>query len=313
MTDTRFIRLGERTVHVADHGGHGPTWVLVHGLGGSHLNWHSIAPGLTAHGRIVALDLPGFGYSPPARRMDLDTHAGAVIDLVERLGAPAMVMGNSMGGLVAELVASRRPELVAGLVLIAPATPLPERTFPADPRVFARLAIQSIPGVGLGTVRYLQSTIDPAEMVRLTLGVVTAAPGRVAPDVVHAGVEMAARRRAMPWAAAAFAQSAAGNRRLLIRRGPFLRVVRRITAPTLLLWGEADRVVSDASMRWLAGHLPDWETASIPGVGHVPMLEMPEATLSAIAASKTLARALGGRGYSKEPGLKDRSAASAIG
>src|SRR5262245_64532379 len=79
------------------------TFVLIHGLGGSHLSWVQVAPGLSGLGRVVAPDLPGFGRSPAAgrsaRMMDLRR---AIAGFVEQVATGEVVLvGNSMGGLVA--------------------------------------------------------------------------------------------------------------------------------------------------------------------------------------------------------------------
>src|SRR2546430_1919938 len=110
-------------VHYADFGGTGPTLVLVHGLGGSHVNWLAVAPALARGARVLALDLAGFGRTPLGER-SADVHANRV--LLDRFldavaAAPAILIGNSMGGLLAMLEAARAPERVAGLVLVAAA------------------------------------------------------------------------------------------------------------------------------------------------------------------------------------------------
>ena len=69
----------EGPVYVADFGGDGPVMLLVHGLGGAHLNWMAVAPQLAAHHRVYALDLPGFGRSPLAGRRST---IAANVDLV---------------------------------------------------------------------------------------------------------------------------------------------------------------------------------------------------------------------------------------
>ena len=91
-------------VHYVDYGGdrEGPTLVLVHGLGGSHLNWDLLAPLLTPHARVLALDLPGFGRSEPGSRL---ASVQANVDVLERFltevaGGPAVLIGNSMGGMI---------------------------------------------------------------------------------------------------------------------------------------------------------------------------------------------------------------------
>src|SRR5438309_11835033 len=110
-------------VHVADFGGAGPTMVLVHGLGGSHANWLAVGPALAAHARVLAPDLPGFGRTPLAGR---SARVRANVELLDRLldavdGRPAVLVGNSMGGLIAMMEAEARTEKVAGHVLAAPA------------------------------------------------------------------------------------------------------------------------------------------------------------------------------------------------
>src|SRR5437016_6238042 len=112
-------------VHYADFGGTGPTLVLVHGLGGSHVNWLAVAPVLARRARVLAVDLAGFGR-PPLGERSADVHANRV--LLDRFldavaAGPAVLVGNSMGELVAMMEAALAPERVAGLVLVAPAQP----------------------------------------------------------------------------------------------------------------------------------------------------------------------------------------------
>src|SRR5262245_61489789 len=117
-------------VHFIDFGGSGPPMVLVHGLGGAGINWLNVGPGLARRARVVALDWPGFGHPPPAgrsarlpaQREVLGRFIGAVA------GGPAIVVGNSMGGLLAMMVAAEEPARVSHLVLAAPAQPLPSGT-----------------------------------------------------------------------------------------------------------------------------------------------------------------------------------------
>src|SRR5882672_10845246 len=123
-------------VHFADFGGTGPTMVLVHGLGGSHVNWMAVGPALAAHARVLAPDLAGFGRTPLVGR---SAHVHANHALLARFvdavaGGPAILVGNSMGGLIAMMEAARRPAKVARLVLVGPAQPRPSATL-IDPLV----------------------------------------------------------------------------------------------------------------------------------------------------------------------------------
>src|SRR3712207_5067033 len=124
---SRTVHLGG-PVHYVDFGGGpdgGPTVVLVHGLGGSHLNWDLLAPLLTSHARVLALDLPGFGRSEPGDRRASVPANVLVLDrfLREVVGGPAVLVGNSMGGMISLFASARSPQRVAGTVLLDPAVP----------------------------------------------------------------------------------------------------------------------------------------------------------------------------------------------
>jgi pimeloyl-ACP methyl ester carboxylesterase len=97
--------------------------VLLHGLGGAAANWVDVAPKLALRHRVVALDLPGHGGSPPLRAgVGLPEFVDAVAGALEEVGvAPSYVAGHSFGGQVAIGLAARYPQLVRGLLLIAPA------------------------------------------------------------------------------------------------------------------------------------------------------------------------------------------------
>ena len=99
--------------------------VLVHGLGGSHLNWVQVAPALAEIRRVIAIDLAGFGLTPGAGR-DLGVRANAALlgrFIREELGGRSVLVGNSMGGMVSLLLAAAEPDVVAGLVLVDPSVP----------------------------------------------------------------------------------------------------------------------------------------------------------------------------------------------
>ena len=96
--------------------------MLVHGLGGSHTNWLAVGAQLAKRGRVVALDLPGFGRSPrSAARYEHEGHGRGPAGFVDAMSSePVHLVGNSMGGALAILEAHARPQRVAGLLLVCP-------------------------------------------------------------------------------------------------------------------------------------------------------------------------------------------------
>src|SRR5690242_4538958 len=115
-------------VYVSDFGGSGPSIVLLHGLGGSHVNWLASGRLLARNARVVAIDLVAFGLTPPkGRSSTIGANAELLRDFIDaEMGGSAIVIGNSMGGLVSLIAAAEYPEQVVGLVLLDAALPRPE-------------------------------------------------------------------------------------------------------------------------------------------------------------------------------------------
>lgn len=278
----QYLDLGSGLIHWKDYGGSGEPILMVHGLGGSIANWDVIGPRLTGKGRVVALDLPGFGLSPPGKDWSLPTHASAIVEVIEHVGSPAVLIGNSMGGLLSELVAAARPDLVSGLVLISPATP---PRFP-DPHLHwptaRRLLIGSTPVLGTTLSRRILGSMTPRELINDSLARITHKPGRVPLDVVESLVELAERRSHFPWAADAIPRTGQSIRALFLKRAKFTSMVRDITAPTLVIQGTEDRIISRTAVEWLCWIRPDWTLVQLEDTGHTPQIDAPIRTLSVI-------------------------------
>jgi glycerol-3-phosphate dehydrogenase len=265
-------------VHVADFGGAGPAMILVHGLGGSCVNWLAVGSRLAERARVLALDLPGFGRTPPAgRAAGLLDHQACVHHVLATLAAgPVILVGNSMGGLVAMLEAARHPEGVAGLVLVAPAQP-PPAGGRIDTAVLAVFALYALPGIGPWYLRRRAARLGPEGLVREVLELLCVDPSRVPGDVRAAHVALAAERLAtMPWSDAAFLQAARSILSVVRRRRRYEAMVRQVRAPALLIQGSADRLVPLAASRALASQRPDWALEVLGDIGHVPQMEAPE-------------------------------------
>jgi len=270
-------------VTVADFGGSGPAIVLVHGLGGSHINWVRVGPLLARRARVLALDLAGFGRTPPAGRSP-GIHASA--DLVRRfvereVGGSAILVGNSMGGLVSIVAAASHPESVAGLALVDPALP-PARGTPPERQVVLAFTAYFVPGIGEAFVRRRMARLGPERLVRETFALTCVDASRVPEEVVLAHVEMAKYRRTLPWADRSMLRAARSMLAIILRRRRFQDLIRRVQAPALLVHGEADRLVRAAAAEVVATVRPDWTFRTIPDAGHTPQLEKPEETADAI-------------------------------
>lgn len=268
-------------VHAAawDGAEDGPVFVCVHGLGGSHVNWSLLAPHLAKHGAVFAPDLAGFGLTPPTgRRPTVNDNVDLLAGYIRTVSPdrPVVLLGNSMGGLISILLAASSPELVAGLVLLAPASPRPVRA-PLDRRVLTDFALMAVPGVGERMLAWRQGRTTPAQQVRETMRLCAADPASLDPSVIEAHVELARQRREMPYARDAMLQAARSLLLLVGPRAPALwSAVAQVQAPALLLHGGRDRLVTPAGMRALAGRRPEWTHITYDDLGHVPMLEAPD-------------------------------------
>ncbi|HUO45225.1 MAG TPA: alpha/beta hydrolase [Acidimicrobiia bacterium] len=278
----QFRQLPHGTVYVHDFGGRGRPVVAIHGLGGAHVNWLPVAAGLGQYGQVLAPDLPGFGYSPPQESHNLSVATRAVIELLESLGREAMLLGNSLGGLIAMMVASRRPDIIERLILVAPATPprLPDPS--VDRMVARRLVLQGLPVFGPEMVRRYWRSVSPARQMADTLAIVCHHPERVPGEVILESLPLATARRHQPWAVAALVGTGRSTGRHLANRPALTRMVRRIKSPTLIVKGARDRVVASTGISWLAALRPDWRLAVMDDAGHCPQLEQPAEFLAII-------------------------------
>jgi len=279
---TGIVDLGG-PVHYADFGGSGPPMVLVHGLGGSLANWMAVGGALTARFRVLALDLSGFGRTPPAGRSAAVQANVALVGrfLDEVAGGPAVVAGNSMGGLIGALLAASRPDLVTRLILVNAALGRAPGAL-LDPRVAALFSIYMTPFAGSLFLRWRAATIGPERTVHQTLRLCGVHPSRLPPEVLAAHVAIARERGRMPWADDAFLTAARSLMMLTARRARLDETLRSIQAPTLIVQGTEDRLVPLATAQHAARLRPDWSLAVLDGVGHTPQLEVPERWLAAV-------------------------------
>lgn len=269
-------------VHYADFGGSGEPMVLIHGLGGSHLNWMAVGEALARDHRVYAPDLRGFGLTPLAagQKSSLEANQALLEGFLDRVvGAPAILVGNSMGGRLSMQVAASRPDQVTRLVLVDPAAPNPSLGG-VDGLVIAFFAALLSP-LAEAYLRRRTRKMGAEKGVRATLAIVCEDPNRVAPAVYQAHLKLTERRLAeMPWSDRALVLAARSLLPVIIRRQRYHRIVPAIQAPTLIVHGARDRLVPVAAVKELVRRRPDWRLEILEGVGHVPMMETPERFLA---------------------------------
>jgi pimeloyl-ACP methyl ester carboxylesterase len=254
--------------------------VFVHGLGGSALNWTDLmgllgdataGPALAAE----ALDLPGFGFSPPPDDGDyaLDARVAAVIALIDARGyGPVHLIGNSLGGAISTRVAARRPDLVKTLTLISPALPdLRPRPLPL------RLAVVAMPGVGRWLVNKMR-TIPPERRAQTSIAELYVDPSAILPERRAEAIAEMIRRDGLGYSVDALLGSARSLLTEYTRPGPgsLWADAARVTAPTLLIHGSHDRLVNPGMAGRAARTFPNCRVIVLPRIGHVAMMERPD-------------------------------------
>ena len=284
MMESRWIDI-DGPVHYAEWDGPagGPTFVLVHGLGGSHVNWFSVAPHLAERGRVLAVDLAGFGRTPlDGRRATIGANRRLLDRFLQDTGSsPAILLGNSMGGAISVFDAAEEPESVAGLVLVDPALPRSLRSA-VDPVVAGVFATYLVPGVGERFMRSRARKLGAEGVVMETMRLCTVDASRVDPKVVEALVALARERAQKTWTNKAFLEAARSLLNRLARREQYFAAVKEISCPTLLVQGEKDRLVPLAAAQQVAALRRDWTFEVFDDIGHVPMLEAPERFLATV-------------------------------
>lgn len=220
-----------------------------------------ISPLAAAGYRVMAVDLPGFGYSDKPGGYTMQSYVDFVeawLDLhcVER----AALVGNSMGGAIATAFAALKPERTGAAVLV-------------DPGGFGREVTWLLRLAGLRVVRLLPRRLSRRQ-VRRGLRRVVADRSRIEEEDVERIVAL----DRLPGTRDAFleiARSAIGLRGVRADQG-VAGVAPRISAPTLVVWGDRDRIIPPSHAQVAAEAIPGARLAILDGCGHCPQLEDPE-------------------------------------
>jgi pimeloyl-ACP methyl ester carboxylesterase len=260
---TRTAHLGSDRLAYVELGEDGPPVLLVHGLGGNWTAWLETLPALARDHRVIAVDLPGFGASPPGSDgISIPGYARTLERFLDHLGLDDVVlMGSSLGGWVSAELTLRSPGRVRGLVLIDAAGIVPTRAERFK-------AVSMMRGAELGAPlapRFRAAIASRPGLRKLALKYTVADPTRLAADLVY----MALPTAPDPGFGPAFVAA---------RRSwsdAWCDQLTEIDCPTLIVWGEEDALLPLRHGREWARRIRGSELQVIPGAGHLPMLERP--------------------------------------
>lgn len=265
---SQFMDVMGMQVHYRDEGPRNDPEpiVLLHGTSSSLHTWQGWADALKGQRRVIRCDLPGFGLTGPFPDDDysMPHYVKFVLALMDKLGVQQAVLGgNSFGGEIAWEVAVAAPGHVAKLVLVdAGGYPLDSTSVPIGFRI-ARTPVLN---------KVMEYTL-PRDMVEDSVRNVYADPAKVTPALVDRYYDLTLR---------------AGNRHALAQRfraapsGTDMNLISQVHVPTLILWGEQDRLIPPDNAGRFHQDIAGSEEVLLPGLGHVPQEEGPAASVAVL-------------------------------
>ncbi len=225
-----------------------PNLILVHGAGGNHLGWPPELRRLPGYA-VYAVDLPGHGRSAPPGRSSITTYTDDVAALIDGLGLEnAVIIGHSMGGAIAQMMALRHPDKTAGIILIGTGARLPVSD------AILEKALTNFEETAAFVSKYAWARGVPEPLI---------AEGYK--TMMDTGAQVT------------HGDYVACNAFDVSDRLP------QITVPTLVIAGSTDMMTPHKLGQFIADHIPNAKLVTIEGGGHMMMLEQPEKVATAVS------------------------------
>lgn len=266
---SKFVRVQGMEVHYRDEGNPADSVpvVLIHGTGSSLHTWEPCVRALKGQYRIITLDLPAYGLTGPnpARNYSHAFYTEFIAAFLTQLKVDQCILGgNSLGGGIAWQYAGAHPEHVRKLILIdAGGYPMAPESVP----IAFKLARTPV-------LKWILQHISPRPLAVMSARNVYADPDKVTEATVDRYYELFLRK---------------GNRQAFVDRMQYFQYpdntagIRSIQIPTLVLWGEQDRLIPVKNAYFFHNDLPHDTLVVLPNAGHVPMEEAPERTTAVMA------------------------------
>ena len=261
----RWVTVGGRRMNVIELG-EGDPIVFIHGLSGSWQNWLENLPHFAREYRVVAMDLPGFGYSEmPAEKITISNYGRAVDELLDQLGIEkAAIVGNSMGGFVGAEIAIQFSTRVEKLVLVSAAGLSVEHL--RNDRAMAGLQRldELLIFVGSQIAGRSGALMSRPRGRRLLMGLVVTHPELLTPAFIAEQVKGTGKPGFVPALDA-------------LTSYPIRDRLNEIQSPTLVVWGDSDRLVPTKDAYEFDRLIPDSRLVVYRDTGHCPQMERPDA------------------------------------
>lgn len=255
---SKFIEVDGYRIHYRDEGEGFPI-VLLHGFAASLQVWNDWARVLKKKFRVIRLDMPGFALSDsikPGTQLSVDFFTLALHNFLKQLGIEKFhLAGNSLGGWISWEFASKYPQRINKLVLLNAAGYLTPETHPKGIKMLTRPEVQKLVKSGV-----------PRIMVRMMVRNSFGDKKKMNRDIVDRHYALVNRE---------------GNLASLFKIAmaeiyPQIGKIKEISAPTLILWGQKDKVVDVEYAHKFAGDIPENKLIIYEKVGHIPMVEIPQ-------------------------------------
>lgn len=265
-----FLELDGMQVHIRDTGPRQDPVpvVMLHGMSSSLHTFETWQAALQKERRVISVDLPGFGLTGPSPQGDyrIDAYTRFLLRLLDTLGVKQVVLvGNALGGEIAWQTAVLAPDRVNKLVLID--------SDGYQPSVLSMpLAFQVASMRGL---RWVSERILPKALVATSVRSVFGDPEKATTEKIDRYFELNLR---------------VGNRRALFQRmdqahfGGNATLIRRVSQPTLVMWGERDEMISPDHGALFCQDIQQCRLVTYPTLGHLPQEEDPHGTLPDLAS-----------------------------
>jgi len=250
-TDVSYVELGQ-----------GPAVIFVHGLGGSWRNWLENIPALSRHHRVVALDLPGFGGSPlPPETLSMEGYGGLVVAFANQLGLDrkTALVGHSMGGFISTESVIEAPERFSSLTLVA-AAGITFAEISQTRKDLTKTAMQVMLPIASAQS---ERNLDRKRLRSASFAGVIAHPSMISREMLWELGTYAANSPGL--LQAAYALAGYDTRRRL----------PEITLPTMVIWGEQDRLVPVGAAYAYEKRIKSSELHLVDDTGHMVQIERP--------------------------------------